>query len=62
MDVMVDHQDEVDRALASLLRPMVVQDLAVAFYDMTTIGVDGLSRQDEDVRKFGISKEGLIAH
>jgi transposase len=31
------------------------------FYDMTTIRTAGLSEQDEDVRKFGMSKEGLVA-
>ena len=35
MDAMVSHQDEVDGVLASLLRPMVDQDLTVVFYDMT---------------------------
>ena len=49
MDAMVEHQEQVD------------QDLAVVFYDMTTIRAEGLSQQDEDVRKFGMSKEGLIA-
>lgn len=61
MDAMVEHQDEVDQVLAGLLRPMVDQDLAVVFYDMTTIRAEGLSQQDEDMRKFGMSKEGLIA-
>ena len=61
MDAMVEHQDEVDQVLAGLLRPMVDQDLAVVFYDMTAIRADGLSQQDDDVRKFGMSKEGLIA-
>lgn len=58
---MVAHQEEVDHVLASLLRPLVDQDLAVVFYDMTTIRAEGLSQQDKDVRKFGMSKEGLIA-
>lgn len=61
MDAMVAHQEEVDQVLASLLRPLVDQDLAVVFYDMTTIRAEGLSQQDKDVRKFGMSKEGLIA-
>ena len=61
MDAMVEHQDEVEHVLASLLRPLVDQDLAVVFYDMTTIRAEGLSQQDKDVRKFGMSKEGLIA-
>ena len=61
MDAMVAHQEEVDQVLASLLRPLVDQDLAVVFYDMTTIRTEGLSQQDKDVRKFGMSKEGLVA-
>lgn len=61
MDAMVAHQQEVDQVLASLLRPLVDQDLAVVFYDMTTIRAEGLSQQDKDVRKFGMAKEGLIA-
>ena len=42
MDAMVAHQEEVDHVLASLLRPLVDQDLAVVFYDMTTIRAEGL--------------------
>ena len=61
MDALVEHQDEVDVVLASLLRPLVDQDLAVVFYDMTTIRAAGLSQQDGDVRQFGMSKEGVIA-
>ena len=61
MDALVVHQDEVDAVLASLLRPLVDQDLAVVFYDMTTIRAAGLSQQDGDVRQFGMSKEGVIA-
>lgn len=61
MDAMVDHQDEVDEVLASLLRPLVDQDLAVVFYDMTTIRAAGLSQQTGEVRQFGMAKEGVIA-
>ena len=61
MDAMVSHQDEVDAVLASLLRPMIDQDLAVVFYDMTTIRAAGLSEQTGDLRQFGLSKEGPIA-
>lgn len=61
MDALVDHKDEVDAVLCSLLRPLVDQDLAVVFYDMTTIRAEGLSQQEEDVRHFGMSKEGVIA-
>lgn len=61
MDALVAHQVEVDQVLSSLLRPLVDQDLAVVFYDMTTIRAEGLSQQENDMRKFGMSKEGLIA-
>ena len=61
MDALVEHQDEVEVVLASLLRPLVDQDLAVVFYDMTTIRAAGLSEQLSDVRQFGMSKEGVIA-
>jgi hypothetical protein len=61
MDALVDHREEVEQVLSSLLRPLVDRDLAVVFYDMTTIRAAGLSTQAGDVRQFGMSKEGLIA-
>jgi len=61
MDALVEHKDAVDGVMTGLLRPLVDQDLAVVFYDMTTIGTAGLSEQEDDVRKFGMSKEGVVA-
>ena len=61
MDALMDNQDAVDGVMASLLRPLVDQDLSVAFYDMTTIRAEGLATVDGDIRKFGMAKEGLIA-
>ena len=61
MDALVEHKDEVDEVMAQLLRPLIDQDLAVVFYDMTTIRAEGLSEQDDDLRRFGMAKEGLIA-
>jgi len=61
MDALMDSQDAVDEVVAKLLRPLVDQDLSVAFYDMTTIRAEGLATMQGDVRKFGIAKEGLIA-
>jgi hypothetical protein len=60
MDGLVEHQEEVEQVLSGLLRPLVDQELAVVFYDMTTIRAEGLSQQDKDVRKFGMSKEGIV--
>jgi transposase len=61
MDALVEHKDAVDGVMTGLLRPLVDQDLAVVFYDMTTIRTDGLFEQEGDARKFGMSKEGLVA-
>lgn len=61
MDALVDHKAAVDNVMASLLRPLVDQDLAIVFYDMTTIRAAGLSEQDGDLRHYGMSKEGVVA-
>ena len=61
MDALMDSQDAVDDVIAKLLRPLVDQDLSMAFYDMTTIRAEGLATMEGDVRKFGMAKEGLIA-
>lgn len=61
MDALVEHHEAVDKVLVGLLRPLVDQDLSVVFYDMTTIRAEGLSEEVSDVRKFGMSKEGIIA-
>lgn len=61
MDALVDHRAEIDAVVANLLRPLIDQDLSVVFYDMTTIRSEGLSEVSDDVRRYGMSKEGLIA-
>jgi len=61
MDALMDQQEAVDDVVAKLLRPLVDQDLSVAFYDMTTIRAEGLTTTEGDVRKFDMAKEGLIA-
>ena len=57
----MDQQDAADEVVTKLLRPLVDQDLSLAFYDMTTIRAEGLTSIVGDVRKFGMAKEGLIA-
>lgn len=61
MDALMDHQEAVDACVAALLRPLIDEQLSVVFYDLTTIRAQGLSEQDGDLRRFGMSKEGLIA-
>jgi hypothetical protein len=61
MDALMTHQDAVDDVVARLLRPLIDQDLSLVFYDLTTIRAAGLSDQGDDVRKYGMAKEGVIA-
>ena len=61
MDALAEHKTEVDDVMASLLRPLVDQDLAMVFYDMTTIRAAGLSEQEGDLRHYGMAKEGVVA-
>jgi len=60
MDALFEQRDAVDEVVADLLRPLLDQELAVVFYDMTTIRAEGLSQQEGDVRQFGMAKEGVI--
>lgn len=60
MDALVEHKAEVDNVMASLLRPLVDQDLAMVFYDMTTIRAAGLSEQEGDLRHYGMAKVGVV--
>lgn len=61
MDALSERREAVDQRVAELLCPLIDQDLSVVFYDMTTIRAEGQSEQKEDVRQFGMAKEGLIA-
>ena len=61
MDALMARPDGVDEVITGLLRPLVDQDLSLVFYDLTTISAAGLSEQKDDVRQYGMSKEGLIA-
>ena len=61
MDALIEHQEAVDEVTATLLRPLIDQSLSIVFYDLTTIRSEGLSEEKEDVRKYGMSKEGIIA-
>ena len=61
MDALMDHQAAVDDCVAALLRPLIDEDLSVVFYDLTTIRAQGLSEQEGDVRRFGMSKDGVVA-
>jgi len=60
MDVLDEHSDKLGARLATLMRPLIDQDLSVVFYDLTTVAVTGQTDLEEDVRAYGRAKSGLI--
>jgi hypothetical protein len=61
MDVIDEHSDALGTRLATLMRPLIDEDLSVVFYDLTTIEVAGDAVVTDDVRAYGMSKSGLVA-
>ncbi len=61
MDVIDEHSDALGTRLASLMRPLIDEDLSVVFYDLTTVEVAGDAVVTDDVRAYGMSKSGLVA-
>lgn len=57
MDALMDNTEAVEDALANQMRPLVDHDLAVAFYDLTTVRIHGEGRVEDDLRGFGMNKE-----
>ena len=60
MDVLDEFSDTLSTRLATLMRPLIDQDLSVVFYDLTTVAVTGQTDLDDDVRAYGLAKSGLI--
>ena len=57
MDALMDHADRLEAELAGQIRPLVDQDLAVVFYDLTTVRIHGEGEVDDDLRAFGMNKD-----
>ena len=53
----MDHAEVVEEALARQIRPLVDQELAVVFYDLTTVRIHGEATVEKDIRAFGMSKD-----
>lgn len=61
MDTLIECADALEAALATLLRPLIDQELSIVFYDLTTIRTEGGTALPEELRRFGLSKDGGIA-
>ncbi len=57
MDALMDHVEAVEGALARQIRPLVDRDLAIVFYDLTTVRIHGEGAVADDIRAFGMNKE-----
>ena len=60
MDVLDEYSDTLGANLATLMRPLIDQDLSVVFYDLTTVEVTGQTDLADDVRAYGRAKSGLV--
>jgi transposase len=62
MDTLTDCVAALEKATATLLRPLIDQELSIVFYDLTTIRVEGTSEVGcGELRQYGRAKEGDIA-
>jgi transposase len=63
MDALMDEIEAVETRLAELIRPLLDTELAVVFYDLTSISVAaaGDPEDESDLRRYGRSKDGGIA-
>lgn len=57
MDALIDHSDRVESELAKQIRPLVDHDLAIVFYDLTTVRIHGEGEVDDDIRAYGMNKD-----
>ena len=60
MDVIDEYSVTLGDRLATLMRPLIDQDLSVVFYDLTTVEVTGQTDLQDDVRAYGRAKSGLV--
>jgi transposase len=58
MDALLVHQAQLERQLTQSLLPQFAPALEVVFYDLTTIGVQGESEREDDLRQYGYAKGG----
>jgi hypothetical protein len=57
MDALIEARSAIEERTVDLLRPLIDQELAVVFYDLTTLRVHGEGEVAKDLRRFGKSKD-----
>ena len=60
MDTPCECSEILEQMMAKILRPLINQELAIVFYDLTTIHTEGETEMNDEIRKYGLSKEGGI--
>jgi hypothetical protein len=60
MDVLDEYSDKLRTRLATLMRPLIDQDLLLVFFGLTTVVVTGQSDFEDIVRAYGRANSGLI--
>jgi hypothetical protein len=53
----MDHAARVEAELSKQVRPLVDRELAIVFYDLTTVRIHGEGTVADDIRAFGMNKE-----
>jgi hypothetical protein len=57
MDALMDNADAVEASWPVRSARLVDRDLAVVFYDLTTVRIHGEGEVEDDLRAFGMNKE-----
>ena len=60
MDTLFECSEMLEEMMAKMLRPLIDQEIAIVFYDLTTIRTEGETEMNDEIRKYGLSKEGGI--
>ena len=57
MDALEKDAERVEKELAASFRPLLDEELTIAFYDLTTVRIHGEKRFEGDIRAYGKSKD-----
>ena len=51
MDTLCECSEVLEQMMAKILRPLIDQELAIVFYDLTTIRTEGETDMHDEIRK-----------